>query len=204
VTGGAADPDRATAAFQGGATHRLRRRAARSRSGVGVRLADGPGMSAASTVSRFAPPATGLTALVLAAACATPAPKLASLPGWEPVRAGDAAAAYHHEGGGTIAASSTCGPADDVPLDVLTNHLLFGVEHKQERSRVPFTLAGRAALRTRLDGTLDGVPVSLDVVVLKKDGCTHDLMLIAPRSASALREPDFDRFVSGWAPEDAR
>ena len=102
----------------------------------------------------------------------------------------------HPVAGGTIASHASCADADDVPLDVLTNHLLFGLEHKQERSRRPLTLDGRAALRTRLEATLDGVPLALDVVVMRKDGCTHDLMLIAPRGDLARLEPEFERFVA--------
>lgn len=141
-----------------------------------------------------------LALALLLAGCAT-APRPASLgDGWQPVRSGG----FHHADGGTIATNKVCGEADDVPLDVLTNHLLFGVEHKQEHARTPFMLAGRAALRTRLDATLDGVAVALDLVVLKKDGCTFDLMLIARPDALARRQPDFDRFVAGFQPGGAR
>lgn len=139
-------------------------------------------------------------AALLVAACgaAVPAHRALLPPPWRPVRTG-ARAAWRHADGGTIAANATCGDADDVPLDVLTNHLLFGIEDKRERGRLPLQLAGRAGLRTRLDGTLDGVRVALDLVVLKKDGCTFDLMLIAP--PGTRREPDFDRFVASFEPE---
>jgi hypothetical protein len=117
--------------------------------------------------------------VLLLAGCATPRPIV-----------------LHPVEDGTIASHASCADADDVPLDVLTNHLLFGLEHKQERSRRPLTLDGRAALRTRLEATLDGVPVALDLVVLRKDGCTHDLMLIAPPDRLSRLEPAFERFVA--------
>ena len=140
-----------------------------------------------------------LALALLVAGCATARPATLG-DEWRPVRAGG----FRHADGGTIAANKVCGDADDVPLDVLTNHLLFGVEHKREHARTPLTLAGRAALRTRLDATLDGVAVALDLVVLKKDGCTYDLMLIARPDALARRQPDFDRFVAGFQPGGAR
>ncbi len=133
--------------------------------------------------------------------CATTRPyQLAPLsPDWTEARAANHSISYHHRNGGTIVADASCGEGDDVPLDVLTNHLLFGIEDRHERPRVAFQLDGRGALRTKLDGTMDGVRVAFDLVVLKKDGCIFDLYLISPPDKLAAREPDFDRFVAGFS-----
>lgn len=120
-------------------------------------------------------------------------------PGWRRVRVEGSQLAFHHGGGGTILANATCAPGDDVSLDVLTNHLLFGIADRREESRQRFALDGREALRTRLAGTLDGVPVALDLVVLKKDGCTYDLGLAAAPAVYPLRQADFERFFHGFA-----
>jgi hypothetical protein len=104
---------------------------------------------------------------------------------------------FRSERGGTIYANVECDKTDDAPLDVLTNHLLFGVDIKDER-RKEITLAGRKALRTRVDGEVDGVPVSLDTVVMLKDGCTYDLALVAGPEQFSQLEADFDRFVEGF------
>ncbi len=118
---------------------------------------------------------------------------------WRRIHVTGGQLAFHHDQGGTISAAATCeGPDHDAPLDVLTNHLLFGVEHRVERSRSAGTLDGRAALRTRADGTLDGVPIALDLVVLERDGCIYDLQLIAGPTAINARRPDFDRFLDGF------
>ncbi len=137
-------------------------------------------------------------AIVASGCAAQDKARLGTLPpGWERVRDSGDTVAFHHAGGGTIVSAKSCSDGDDVPLDVLTNHLLLGIEGRKERGRRAFVLDGRAALRTRLDATLDGVPVALDVVVLKKDGCTVDLYLVAPEAAYDERRADFDRFVSG-------
>jgi hypothetical protein len=137
--------------------------------------------------------------LLLWAACAQPSYRVARLSDtWQRVRADGNGVAFHHPGGGTIALDVTCSDADDVPLDVLTRHLLIGIDPRQERSRTTLTVDGRGALRTRIDGQLDGVPVSLDLVVLKKDGCTYDLVLIAPPSLLAQRQPEFARFIGSF------
>jgi hypothetical protein len=106
--------------------------------------------------------------------------------------------AFHHEQGGSIYANATCKGINDVPLDVLTNQALFDVERKHELGRERFTLDGRVALRTRLTGSVDGVEVELELVVMKKDNCVYDLQLVAGGQIFAEREADFGRFVDGF------
>lgn len=111
--------------------------------------------------------------------------------------------AFHHRDGGTISVAGWCKDLEDVPLDVLTNHLLFGVEvSREERERI--TLDGRAALRTLVRGELDGVPIAMETVVSKKDGCTYDLQLIAGLSSFEKRQDDFERLVVGFATTPAK
>jgi hypothetical protein len=117
---------------------------------------------------------------------------------WKRIAAQGGDLAFRRRDGGTIATNSLCTGGEDVPLDVLTNHLLFGVESQQEHGRTSLTLDGRAALRTRLAGEVDGVPVALELVVLKKDGCTYDLQLIAAPAQLARCQADFDGFVQGF------
>jgi len=126
--------------------------------------------------------------------------RIGALPGaWKRVQVADGQLAFHHADGGTIMAHATCEDRADVSLDVLTNHLLFGIDQRRELPRSPLSLDGRQGLRTRLVGTLDGVAVALELVVLKKDGCTYDFQLASSPQAFALRQPDFERFVQGFA-----
>jgi hypothetical protein len=120
-------------------------------------------------------------------------------PEWRRVQVADGQLAFHHEDGGTILAHATCEARGDASLDVLTNHLLFGIEEARERSRRPLLLDGRRGLRTRVDGELDGVPIALDLVVLKKDSCTYDLELASSPDVFARRQADFERFFTGFA-----
>jgi len=106
--------------------------------------------------------------------------------------------AFRHPGGGSIVVNSTCRGIKDLPLDVLVNQSLFGVEQKREFSRQTFTLDGRLALRVRLSGAMDGVPVDMDLVVLKKDDCTYDLQLVAGEAVFPDRDSDFWAFVQGF------
>jgi hypothetical protein len=117
---------------------------------------------------------------------------------WERVSVGRLNLVFRHREGGTLAVNATCPHREDAPLHVLTNHLLFGIEAQREKSRTPITLDGRAGLRTRLTGELDGVPIEMELVVLKKDGCAYDLQLVTSPQRFAARQPDFDGFLRGF------
>jgi hypothetical protein len=106
--------------------------------------------------------------------------------------------AFRHPSGGSILINSTCEGIKDVPLEVLVNQSLFGVEQKHELEREGFTLDGRAAIRVRLTGALDGVAVHLDLVILKKDDCVYDLELVAGERAFPASDQDFWRFAQGF------
>jgi len=98
----------------------------------------------------------------------------------------------------TVALNGRCGlDGDDVPLESLTHHLFLHFTDvtllKQER----LELAGRAALRSELTAALDGVPMHYVVVVLKKNGCVYDFMLVNAEG----KRPDqraFEGFVGGF------
>ena len=57
----------------------------------------------------------------------------------------------------------------------------------------------REALHAVIDARLDGVPVVLDLYVIKRDGCVYDLSFAAPTSLYPLGRSDFGRFVAGFA-----
>jgi hypothetical protein len=125
--------------------------------------------------------------------------RLGPLPGqWHRINLPGGNVAFRHESGGSILANSLCRKSRDVSLDVLTNQTLFGFEERRERSRAHVTLDGRAALRTRVSGTLDGVPVELELLVLRKDGCIYDLQLVAAPASFDARIADFDAMVAAF------
>jgi hypothetical protein len=84
---------------------------------------------------------------------------------------------------------------DDVPLRALTQHLYLGFTNRQIEHEQDLMLDGRAALRTEMTASLDGVPKHLSFVVVKKDGCVYDFWHIASDSG---QNPEFDQFVQGF------
>lgn len=117
---------------------------------------------------------------------------------WQEVSVDDNDLAFHRAGRGTIGANSTCQDYDDVPHVALMNHLLFGMTHRQYRVEEEVTLDGRGARHDIVDAELDGVPITLEVFLVTRDGCVYDLSLVTSRQAHAASRADFLRFVSGF------
>jgi hypothetical protein len=120
-------------------------------------------------------------------------------PAWRSIDADGALIAFRDDQEeATVALNGRCGlDGDDVPLESLTHHLFLHFTDatllKQER----FELAGRAALRTELTAALDGVRMHYLVVVLKKNGCVYDFMLVSADGKTVNREA-FEHFVGGF------
>jgi hypothetical protein len=106
--------------------------------------------------------------------------------------------------GRVMATNSTCKDHDDPSLPVLTKHLLMGFTERQDLGQRSFTLDGREALRSRYVAKLDGVPVSLELVVLKKDNCVFDFSYVAPVGTADARMADFESLFAGFHAERRR
>jgi hypothetical protein len=118
-------------------------------------------------------------------------------PTWQRMKISGASVALHHPDGAAIAASWACDQKDEeAPLDVLTNHLLFELDDRKEHGREKLQIDGRAALRTNISASLDGVPVELALVVFKKDGCVVDAQLVT-RAGGSEDEAAFVLFIGG-------
>lgn len=116
----------------------------------------------------------------------------------------DLAFAENGETGRVLSVNATCQGHDDPPLPVLTRHLLMGFTERQEVSQQLIPLDGREALRSRYLAKLDGVPVALELVVLKKDNCVFDFSYVAPPGGAEARMADFDALLAGFHAERTR
>ena len=105
--------------------------------------------------------------------------------------------------GGVFEANASCrDDAEASPLSTLTRQLLIGYTERKVASQTTVPLDRREALRTRVDVKLDGVPMTLELYVMKRNGCIFDLSYAAPPDAFARGAGDFQRFVDGFG--DAR
>jgi hypothetical protein len=120
-------------------------------------------------------------------------------PAWREVEADGALIAFRDDqAAATVALSGRCGlDGDDVPLEALTHHLFISFTDRTLLKQQRFELAGRAALRSELTAKLDGVLMHYVVVVLKKNGCVYDFMLVNADGQRADLEA-FEHFVGGF------
>ena len=122
--------------------------------------------------------------------------RVGDLPGtWQPVSADGNDLAFYSRGMGTIAVNSTCTEYDDVPLSALVNHLLFDTTGRRILVEETVTLVGRGARHVLVNLELDGVPLQLELYVLRKDGCVFDLSHVRARSTDAAARDTFLAFV---------
>jgi len=100
---------------------------------------------------------------------------------------------------GTISIHATCEGYDDVPARALLNHLLFGTTNRKEKLDETVTLDGRGALHTVHELALDGVPVTLDIYVLTKDGCVFDFSYVSRTPPPPAGTEAFRTLVAGFS-----
>jgi hypothetical protein len=129
--------------------------------------------------------------------------RMGELPGWQLLRQKGAEIAFYQEHFDAVAqANATCrDEAEAASLEVLMRHLLIGYTEVQVHKKETLPLDGREALHQVVAARLDGVPMVLDLYVIKRNGCIFDLSLAAKPDGYPAALPDFSRFVSGFAQE---
>jgi len=126
--------------------------------------------------------------------------RVGPVPGnWRRIQVDGADLAYRDDAReGSALFDVRCGHRDDdAPLSILTQNLIMGTTERDIEGQTLVPLDGREAMHTLLRAKLDGVPMQYDLYVLKKDGCVHDLVYVAPPDRFAEGAADFERFASG-------
>jgi hypothetical protein len=110
-----------------------------------------------------------------------------------------AASFYNKELGATISTDAFCASSfEDLPLKILSGQLFAGIGQHRVLDEKTLTLNGREALRTLSSGTMDGVAIKFDSVVLKKNNCTIDFVYFAPPQNYEAGVKDFELFYNGF------
>jgi hypothetical protein len=99
----------------------------------------------------------------------------------------------------TILVNARCTTADDgTPLVALTNHLLIGSTERETVSQEVEPFDGREALHSKVRAKWDGVPMALDIYVLKKDGCVYDFVYTSKPATFDAGASAFEPFVRSF------
>ena len=120
--------------------------------------------------------------------------------GWRRVALADASLAFRDDAhAGSVLVNARCLSADDrTPLVALTNHLLIGATERAFVNQATEQMDGREALHTKLKAKWDGVPMSIDVYVLSKDGCVYDFVYFGAPASFDDGASAFEGFVHGF------
>lgn len=117
---------------------------------------------------------------------------------WRRIDVSDANLAFRDDTrAASILVNGRCGHRDDdTPLRSLTQHLIIGTTEREivDQRVVPFD--GREAVQTVMRAKLDGVQMSFDIFVTKKDGCIYDLVYVAAPDRFAEGTGAFERFAA--------
>jgi hypothetical protein len=99
-----------------------------------------------------------------------------------------------------IALISRCNNPEPGELPWVARHLFFGLRDQRLESRETESLQGAPAIRTRLQARLDGAPVAVEALTVRRGGCLYDFVYVAPPGAVAAGRPAFEAFVQSWTP----
>ncbi len=107
--------------------------------------------------------------------------------------------AWKNNSGGTIiSVVSECSPSSDPTLTMLRNEVVGTLVDLKIETEKEVTFQGRAALRSFVTGKVDGVDSSVDILVLKKNGCSYILGLIGTPRGVRGDQAKFDKFLTGF------
>lgn len=124
---------------------------------------------------------------------------------WLPTPLNGAALSFGSpELGAAMGLQVECRTAEPGEIPWVARHLFFGLEEKRIQEREAVRLHDASGVRTRLRARLDGAPVEVEGVTIRRAGCLYDFMYAAPPTAFPKGRPDFEAFVQSWAPLSER
>lgn len=98
--------------------------------------------------------------------------------------------------GNTISMNSTCQKYENLPLDTLRENILAGIEDLKIQQKQEIQFNQRKAQRVSASGSMDGVPVSIDLLVMNKDSCTYDFTFIGRKKSQEKEAQIFEKFLN--------
>ncbi len=101
--------------------------------------------------------------------------------------------------GGMLVDATCGGPGLQRPLAVLARHVTFGLTKRLTVESNTWTVGGRPAAHSVIQGRRDGEELAVEAVVLKGARCIHDFLYVAPIDRFEDGRRDFKLFVESFA-----
>lgn len=120
---------------------------------------------------------------------------------WERMRTrARAISFYNPKYRSSISTDAYCGRSvGDRSLDSLGGEIISALEDRTVIEEENFSLNRRGAVRQLVKGSVDGVAVVVDLVIVRKDGCVFDLYATMPPERRELVRGSFETFFGGFS-----
>jgi hypothetical protein len=99
------------------------------------------------------------------------------------------------ETGNTISFLTEC-PAPDSSLEGMTDEFTSFLKGKQVKEKKEDFFNGRESLQTWIEGKLDGIPMKMQSLVFKKNGCSYLLTYVGRSKVFDKDQSAFSTFTS--------
>jgi hypothetical protein len=117
--------------------------------------------------------------------------------GWQLLSWKDVDFALWDEDEGATIAITVTPLKEDVELATLARHLLIAFERKRVLSQRAEKINGREALKTVLEGWVEGTEIKAEAYVVKGDGVFYDIIFWAPRETFPRKVEAFHQLLAG-------
>lgn len=104
----------------------------------------------------------------------------------------------NRENGNSISYHSSCNDPSDPSLEVITQELFADLKNLQTLSSETTSFDGREALRTEVEGELEGIPTQVHSLVFKKNGCIYTLSYAGLKKSFPSDFASFEQFLKGF------
>jgi len=103
-----------------------------------------------------------------------------------------------HRTGNSISYLSDCGATQEPTLEQLESEALSSLSELKVLNTQKIQYNHREALKTMVEGRVDGVPVKMNLVTLKKNNCNYTLVYGAVSKNFETEISHFEKFVGSF------
>ncbi|MEI8348308.1 MAG: hypothetical protein WCG27_12635 [Pseudomonadota bacterium] len=94
--------------------------------------------------------------------------------------------------------NTTCQKYNDADLSHLSDNILSGIEKLQILKKEEVSFSGRKGVKVTASGIMDGLPIFLDFLSVRKSMCLYDFVLISGKKEVRDNDiNDFHQFLDG-------
>ncbi|PIS10958.1 MAG: hypothetical protein COT73_06520 [Bdellovibrio sp. CG10_big_fil_rev_8_21_14_0_10_47_8] len=101
--------------------------------------------------------------------------------------------------GNTIAIISECSEMKDPALSDLENDAAQAFSAAKVVQTTKETFSDREALRSQIQGTVDGIAVKMDILTFKKNSCNYSVTFMGRLRLFDLDHSAFEQFLKGFS-----